>query len=114
MEEIWILFVMFVHIVAYDSPSSSNALFKTGPKYPSSKECLNGSSEWITHEIIKMDFGYDWKIAACSNGEIDIYKYPVLFNKELKSVQINYNALFNRDPVYRSGTYKTNLRGEQF
>ena len=101
---------MFVHIVAYNNPSPRYSIFKTGPEYPSSKECLDGSSEWITHEIIKMGFGYDWKIAACSNGEIDIYKYPIIFNKELKSVQINYNALFNGNPLYKSGPYKTSLR----
>ena len=114
MEEIWILFVMFAHIVAYNNPSPGYTVFKTGPEYVSSKECLNDASKWITHEITKMDFGYDWKVAVCSNEEIDIYKYPMPFNKELKSVQINYNALFNRNPMYKSGTYKTSLRGEQF
>ena len=105
---------MFVHITAYNNPSPRYSIFKTGPEYASSKECLNNASEWITHEITKMDFGYDWKVAVCSNEEIDIYKYPMPFNKELKSVQINYNALFNRYPMYKSGTYKTSLRGEQF
>ena len=109
MEEIWILFIMFVHIAAYNNPSPRYTVFKTGPEYSSSKECLDWSSEWITNEIIKMGFGYDWKIAACSNGEIDIYKYPVVFNEELKSVQINYNALFNRNSMYRSGSYKTDI-----
>ena len=114
MEEIWILFVMFAHIAAYDNPSPRYSVFKTGPEYASSKECLDRSSKWIIHEIKKLDFGYDWKAAVCSNGEIDIYKYPMPFNKELKSVQINYNALFNRNPMYQSGPYKTNLRGEKF
>ena len=105
MEEIWILFVMFVHIAAYDNPSPKYLSFKTGPEYLSSKECLNGSSEWIIQEIKKMNFGYDWKLAVCSNGEIDVYKHPVTFNKELKGVQINYNALFNGDSMYKSGTH---------
>jgi len=114
MEEIWILFVMFVHIVAYDNPSPKYVEFKTGPEYSSSKECLNESSEWITHEIKKMDFGYDWKLAVCSNGEIDVYKHPVTFNEELKGVQINYNALFNGNPLHKSGAYKTSLRKTNF
>ena len=104
MEEIWILAVMFVHIVAYNNPSPRYTVFKIGPEYSSSKECLNDISEWITYEIIKMDFGYDWKSAVCSNGEIDIYKHSVPFNEELKSVQINYNALFNGNPMYKSRT----------
>ena len=54
MKEIWILFVMFVHIVAYNNPSPRYSIFKTGPEYASSKECLNDASEWITHEILKM------------------------------------------------------------
>jgi len=110
MEEIWTLFVMFAHIAAYDNPSPKYVEFKTGPEYSSSKECLDESSEWIMEEIKRLDFGYDWKISACSNGEIDIYKYPIIFNKELKSVQINYNALFNGNPLYKSGPYKTSLR----
>ena len=114
MEEIWILFVMFVHIVAYNNPSPRYSIFKTGPEYASSKECLNDASEWITHELIKMDFGYDWKSAVCSNGEINIYKHPVPFNEELKSVQINYNALFNGNSMYKNGTYKTDLRETEF
>ena len=68
---------MFVHIEAYNNPRPEYSVFKTGPEYSSSKECLNNASEWIAHEIIKMDFEYDWKLAICSNGEIDIYKYPI-------------------------------------
>ena len=114
MEEIWILFVMFAHIVSYDNPSPKYVEFKTGPEYSSSKECLNESSEWIIQEIKKMDFGYDWKLAVCSNGEIDVYKHPVTFNEELKGVQINYNALLNGNSMYKSGTYKTSLRKTNF
>ena len=110
MEEIWTLFVMFAHIAAYDNPSPKYTVFKTGPGYSSNKECLNESSEWIIQEIKKMNFGYDWKLAVCSNGEIDVYKHPVTINEEQKGVQINYNALFNRDSMYKSGTYKTSLR----
>ena len=114
MEEIWILFVMFAHIAAYDNPSPKYTVFKAGPEYSSSKECLDGSSKWIIHEIKKMDFGYDWKLAVCSNGEINVYKHPVTINKELKSVQINYNALFNGNSMYKGGKYKTGLREEKF
>ena len=114
MEETWILFVMFVHIIAYNNPSPRYSVFKTGPEYASSKECLNDASEWITQEITKMDFGYDWKSAVCSNGEINVYKYPMPFNEELKSVQINYTALFNRNPMYKNRSYKTDLRKTEF
>ena len=61
-----------------------------------------------------MDFGYDWKLAVCSNGEIAVYKHPVTFNEELKGVQINYNALLNGNSMYKSGTYKTSLRETNF
>ncbi len=105
---------MFAYIGAYDNPGPKDVVFKNGPMYVSSEECVKYSSKWIMEEIKRLDFKYDWKIAACSNGEIDIYKYPIIFNKELKSVQINYNALFNGNSMYKGGKYKTGLREEKF
>ena len=104
MKEIWILYVMFAYIGAYDNPGPRDVAFKNGPMYVSSEECIKYSSKWIMEEIKRLDFKYDWKSAVCSNGEINIYKHPVSFNKELKSVQINYNALFNRNSMYKSGS----------
>jgi hypothetical protein len=103
MKEVWILFVMFAHIGAYDRPGSRDLLFKPGPEYPSYKECTKSSSEWITEEIKRLDFDYDWKFAICSNGDIDAYKYPVQLKN--KGVQVNYNAMFDRNSMYKNGTY---------
>ena len=105
---------MYAYIGAYDNPKPRDVAFKNGPMYISREECIKYSSKWIMEEIKRLDFKYDWKVAVCSNEEIDIYKYPMPFNKELKSVQINYNALFNRNSMYKSGSDKTNLRREKF
>jgi hypothetical protein len=112
MKEIWILYVMFAYIGAYENPGPKDVVFKNGPMYVSSEECDKYSSKWIMEEITRLDFKYDWKLAVCSDGNIDVYKYPVQVNN--KSVQINYNALFNGNSLHKSGAYKTGLRETNF
>ena len=103
MKEVWILFVMFAHIGAYDRHGSSDLMLKSGPQYSSHKECVKNSGRWIMEEIKRLDFSYDWKFSICSDGSIDVYQYPVRL--EYKGVQVNYNVMFDRNSMYKSGAY---------
>ena len=56
MKEIWILYVMFAYIGAYENPGPRDVVFKNGPMYVSSEECVKYSSKWIMEEIKRLDF----------------------------------------------------------